>query len=688
MNKKIILIILAIFLLSTFTNIAFSKNISNLEKETTIYVDDDNIAGPWLGTLNNPYNSITQGIENSEENNNIYVFNGTYYDCFEINWQINLIGENKTNTIINGNYQGTVIQVNAEDVNIQGFTVKNSNGTNSDAGIKINSNNTRISDCIIYRTRMGLYYNNTSGNKIIKCLIHTNGEGIFFDTCKNIEIINCELCHNAIGINFRLCKEFEIFNSYFHEGGVALFFNHSSDITISDSAICDNNNNQPACHIYNSTTFTIQNSNIIHNGAGLRIDNSSDININFCTFRYNGHDAMYMKKEPTKVTFSKCDIYDNLRYGIFIKDGECTISDSNLYNNHIDSIHANGGTINARNNWWGAKIGPWFNGVNIMDRINKDKGRLKLIPWRLCPVNNTGADWNVKNVFTKTEIHGYADDPIELPGNDTDDDGVPDWWESFWGYNPLIPDDHANIDEDEDGLNNFEECYMHDYDSNPFRKDVFLEFDWMETKRDIDHLNMPNGNLILKVQEKWRNHGVELHVDFGLDTGAEHIPYQPRFNYDTLVDLYWDYFLHNDLNNPAKNIFHYGLICDEGSGAGFEFMGWAHCNAFCISSEILKKVYPQYHYEWLIMCGAMHELGHTFGLFSDDFGGNDNRGALKLWQKDFWAYRNYKSIMNYLYTWTNDINYSDGDNGPGDFDDWGNFNYTFFKDTNFNYPTV
>jgi len=335
---------------------------------------------------------------------------------------------------------------------------------------------------------------------------------------------------------------------------------------------------------------------------------------------------------------------------------------------------------------WGKKTGPWINSIKLFDRIKIDKGRLIIIPWRLKPLINTGANWNVEETFMKTELHGYGDDIINITGEDSDNDGIPDWWELYWGYNPLIYDDHLNIDEDGDGLNNFEECYMHEYNSNPFKKDVFLEFDWMETKRGVDHSNQPDENLLNKVKEKFQNHDVILHVDFGTGTGSEQIPYQPRFNYDGLVDLYWGYFLHNDLNNPRKNIFHYGLICDEGAGAGFEFIGWAHSNAFCISSEILKLVYPQYSYEWLIICGSFHELGHTFGLFSDDFGGNDNRGALNLWQKDFWIYKNYKSIMNYLYTWTNDINYSDGNNGSGDFDDWGNFDYAFFKDTNFNYP--
>ena len=44
----------------------------------TIYVDDDNIDGPWDGTHDHPFNKIQDGIDNANDNDIIRVFEGIY----------------------------------------------------------------------------------------------------------------------------------------------------------------------------------------------------------------------------------------------------------------------------------------------------------------------------------------------------------------------------------------------------------------------------------------------------------------------------------------------------------------------------------------------------------------------------------------------------------------------------------
>jgi hypothetical protein len=261
---------------------------------------------------------------------------------------------------------------------------------------------------------------------------------------------------------------------------------------------------------------------------------------------------------------------------------------------------------------------------------------------------------------------------------------VPDWWEEKWGYNPYLWDDHTHLDPDKDALNNIEECYTDQYGSNPFLKDIFLEFDWTLSQNPV-YINQPAQEKITEMTQRFAEKNISIHVDIGQYGGGEEIPYKPQFNYDTLRDLYWKYFLHNDINNPRKGIFHYGIICDIGPGPGFSFIGWYHHDAFCISAQTLADGNPLWTRDQLIITGSMHELGHTLGLFADDHNGNDNRAAVKPWYKDFWLFRNYKSCMNYRYTWQI-LDYSDGTHGPGDFDDWGNLDFQFFKNTSYGQP--
>ena len=217
-----------------------------------------------------------------------------------------------------------------------------------------------------------------------------------------------------------------------------------------------------------------------------------------------------------------------------------------------------------------------------------------------------------------------------------------------------------------------------------FQKDIFLELDHTLSKTENANNIIPE-EFITEMKQRFMEHDIHLHVDQGELGGGEEIPYVTNFDFSTLVDLYWDYFIHNDLNNPRKHIFHYGLICDQGPGNGFAFIGWAHLNSFCISADELATKQPSIERGWLITCGSMHETGHTLGLLPDDFGGNDNHAAINPKYSDFWIYRNYKSIMNYRYTYSI-LDYSDGDNGNIDYNDWQGMEFDFFKNTHFEWP--
>ena len=180
-------------------------------------------------------------------------------------------------------------------------------------------------------------------------------------------------------------------------------------------------------------------------------------------------------------------------------------------------------------------------------------------------------------------------------------------------------------------------------------------------------------------------HNISLHVDDGCFGGGEEILQINNFSFSDLSDLYWIYFLHNNLSNPRKNIFHYCLVCDYGPASGFAFFGWNSLDSFLISAQILQNNQPPYFSrDRLIIGGSIHELGHTLGLFVDDHGGNDNRIATWPFTYQWWKYLSYRSCMNYWYTYKI-INFSEGSKGKNDFNDWQNMDLNFFKETSFDW---
>ena len=113
-----------------FTNMLYERNIS----PNVAYVDDDfNSSTPGWGY--DHFDKIQHSIDAVSKNGTVYVYNGTYYENVDVNKTINLIGENKETTIIDGGGGGNVVYITADWVNISGFTIRNSGSL--DAGVKI-----------------------------------------------------------------------------------------------------------------------------------------------------------------------------------------------------------------------------------------------------------------------------------------------------------------------------------------------------------------------------------------------------------------------------------------------------------------------------------------------------------------------------------------------------------------------
>jgi len=225
---------------------------------------------------------------------------------------------------------------------------------------------------------------------------------------------------------------------------------------------------------------------------------------------------------------------------------------------------------------------------------------------------------------------------------------------------------------------------MHEYNSNPFKKDIFLEIDWKKNPNN-SQTNKPPQDLINKFIQNFEKHDITLHIDIGELGGGEEIPsYDSVFSFSKLIDLYWNFFLHNDINNPRKGIFHYGVVCNYCPDLNFPFNGWDHMDSFAISSEWLLEQYPRKNIGQIIVGAAIHHLGHTLGLLADTFDGIDNIGVTKPFTIQCIKFRNYKSCMNYNYKYEI-FSYSDGTHGPGDFNDWNQLNLSFFKNSNFMY---
>ena len=181
----------------------------------------------------------------------------------------------------------------------------------------------------------------------------------------------------------------------------------------------------------------------------------------------------------------------------------------------------------------------------------------------------------------------------------------------------------------------------------------------------------------------FEQHNITLHIDDGSLGGGEDIRDQMDLTYKALVDIYWDYFLHNNLDNPRKGIFHYVVLSHHVHAdicGGFCFVGWDAIDSFTLAIDYNKERLPKRWARYVTATGFLHELGHTLGLFYYKFEGVDN-STCEYMLPEVWKYRNYRSCMNYEYVWYL-LDYSNGRHGKNDYDDWENIDLTFFKAKN------
>jgi len=286
------------------------------------------------------------------------------------------------------------------------------------------------------------------------------------------------------------------------------------------------------------------------------------------------------------------------------------------------------------------------------------------------------------------EVYDYGTDPmIDNRGEDADSDSAPIEWEFLWEYDPFLGDNHSVLDDDNDSLSNIEEFYTMSFSSDPFRRDLFLEMDYMDVGPNGAQSIVPEESREL-LKDPFHRRNIVFHFDTGELNGGELVPFEPLISIDEVIPLYNQYFLHNDSTTWRRGVFHYGIYVysTKPNGYGFSgdvepFMGYLPgTNSFIISSKQMEinALWKGNSLEYYYAAATMHEMGHTMGIRNGHPPGCDVFLSKWPWQPGWWIYRTYKSIMNYEYTYRI-FDYSDGSHGVQDFDDWSNLNLSHFE---------
>jgi nitrous oxidase accessory protein len=195
------------------------------------------------------YTGIQDALDNITAGGTVYVFPGMYHEHIIITTPVHLIGDNKNNTIIDGDNEEYVIILDAGISTLSGFTITNSQKKFPFAGIYVNSDyntisnniltdnfygmqlgyaigyNLIINNTIFHNVRCGIYFNHASNNRLIGNVVFdhpVNGFGLY-EFSNNNSIINNTFSENRYtGVNIRESYNNQVIGNTFIQDQVGL----------------------------------------------------------------------------------------------------------------------------------------------------------------------------------------------------------------------------------------------------------------------------------------------------------------------------------------------------------------------------------------------------------------------------------------------------------------------------------
>ena len=242
----------------------------------TIYVDDDASAS-WYDATH--VKTIQEGINNASTGDTVFVYNGTYYEHIIVNRTVNLIGENNTNTIIDGSDNGDVLTLQANNITIRSFTIQHAgNPPMTHSALFINSNDNNIEDnIIIHNDVYGVNIVSASGNIIENNTIRNNGEGVRVFSALSNTISNNIITNNYYGIRTWYGQQNIIkHNNITFSGYYGIFHKECHQSQIINNTISNGQNNGYGIRLWNGQQVIIQQNIVMDHGIGIYLDSESN----------------------------------------------------------------------------------------------------------------------------------------------------------------------------------------------------------------------------------------------------------------------------------------------------------------------------------------------------------------------------------------------------------------------------
>ena len=327
-----------------------------------IYVNVAYLYSNGDGSADRPYRSIQQAINAANNEDHIFVFEGTYNETIVIDKQISLMGLDRDNTIISrgGASHRNLIEINADYVTFEHFTVTDVDTRNLVALMYVTSDYVSLhSNKITESLTWGMYFDSSSDNTI--------GNNIISGT-KGIRLVSSN--NNVFSNNdFEYCKE------------TAIQLSSSNSNIVYDNSI-DNSK-------FSILSQSSSNNKIIKNVIedsdidGIKISGGSNNAVENNTITSSGSNGVFLTSSDSKIVGNKLDTNQQ---SINLDGSDCLIYNNSIKNSQVWGVYTSpsssgnviylnyflGNTVNAKaygdNQWYYEGQGNYWDDYKEVDK--------------------------------------------------------------------------------------------------------------------------------------------------------------------------------------------------------------------------------------------------------------------------------------------------------------------------------
>jgi len=265
------------------------------------------------------------------EGHKIIVKKGVYYEHITINKSVSLIGENQSDTTIDGEGFGTVITLKANNTTLAGFTIRNSGllypPYGNDCGLLLDhSSNNNISYNIFENNRIGVYLFFSRSNILVNNILHSNIEnGMWLwhsgnNTLKGNSLTNNTYNFGVFGNNFEDFDNKIDASNKINDKPIRYVVNDAN-------TVFDESEEISVLYLINCVNITTQNLKFVETGQGVFCFNVNGSSFQNLTVSRNNYGLDFLRSNNNTVISNICE---NNWVGIRLENSANNTVKSNL----------------------------------------------------------------------------------------------------------------------------------------------------------------------------------------------------------------------------------------------------------------------------------------------------------------------------------------------------------------------